>query len=127
MKIAVATEGIRVAEHFGHCTEYTIAEIENSKLTSKVVIPNPGHQPGFLPPYLAGLGVSWVIAGGMGARAQSLFSEVGIMTMVGVTGLVDRAIDDFIGNSLVGGESLCDHGKHEHGWEESCGHGGCHE
>lgn len=124
MKIAVATEGIRVAEHFGHCTEYTIAEIENSKLTSKVVIPNPGHQPGFLPRYLSGLGVSWVIAGGMGARAQSLFSEAGVRTMVGVTGLVDRVIDDFMGNRLVGGESLCDHGP---GGEGSCGHGGCHE
>lgn len=124
MKIAVATEGAMVAEHFGHCTEYTIAEIENSKLTGKEVIPNPGHQPGFLPPYLAGLGVSWVIAGGMGARAQSLFSEVGVKTMVGVTGLVSQVIDDFMGNRLVSGESLCDHGP---GGEGSCGHEGCHK
>ncbi|HAP94144.1 MAG TPA: dinitrogenase iron-molybdenum cofactor [Desulfotomaculum sp.] len=127
MKIAVATEGAMVAEHFGHCTEYTIAEIENGELAGKVVIPNPGHQPGFLPRYLAGLGANWVVAGGMGARAQSLFNEAGIRTMVGVTGLVNRAIDDFIANRLVSGDSLCDHEKGGHDEEGRCGYEGCHE
>lgn len=120
MKIAVATEGARVAEHFGHCAEYTIAEIEDGKLIGQTVIANPGHQPGFLPRYLAGLGVSYVIAGGMGVKAQDLFREAGIKTVVGVTGPVSLVIDDFLAGRLVGGESLCDHN-----WDGGCGPGGC--
>lgn len=127
MRIAVATENGGVAEHFGHCPEYTIAEIEDGKLAGKMVIPNPGHQPGFLPRYLAGLGVSYVIAGGMGAKAQNLFREAGIRTVVGVTGPVARVIDDFLADRLMGGESLCDRGKHEHSWSGGCEHGDCHE
>ncbi|MEW6275201.1 MAG: NifB/NifX family molybdenum-iron cluster-binding protein [Bacillota bacterium] len=122
MKIAVATEGAMVAEHFGRCREYTIAEIQDGKLASKVVIPSPGHEPGFLPRYLAGMDVHCVIAGGMGVKAQNLFREAGIKTVVGVTGLVDRVIDDFIGGRLVGGESFCDHSGHGYGCGGGCGH-----
>lgn len=126
MKIAVATEGARVAEHFGHCSEYTIAEIEDGKLAGQMVIANPGHQPGFLPRYLAGLGVSYVIAGGMGAKAQNLFREAGIKTVVGVTGPVSLVVENFLAGRLVGGESLCDHGKRGHNRDGGCGHEGCH-
>ena len=125
MKIAVATEGARVAEHFGHCAEYTIAEIQDGRLAGKMVIANPGHQPGFLPRYLAGLGVSCVIAGGMGAKAQDLFREAGIKTVVGVTGPVTLVIEDFLAGRLMAGESLCDHDKREHSWDGGCGPGGC--
>jgi predicted Fe-Mo cluster-binding NifX family protein len=41
----------------------------------KEVIPSPGHQPGFLPAWLAEEGVSIVIASRMGSRAQALFNE----------------------------------------------------
>jgi predicted Fe-Mo cluster-binding NifX family protein len=41
----------------------------------KEVIPSPGHQPGFLPAWLAEEEVSVIIAGGMGSRAQALLKE----------------------------------------------------
>jgi predicted Fe-Mo cluster-binding NifX family protein len=49
----------------------------------KEVIPSPGHQPGFLPAWLAEEEVSIVIAGGMGSRAQTLFNENRIEVVVG--------------------------------------------
>lgn len=75
MRIAVATENGQVAQHFGRCPEYTLLDVESGQIRSKVVIPNPGHQPGFLPPYLAEKGVSCIIAGGMGPSAQDLFDR----------------------------------------------------
>jgi len=112
MRVAVSTEGGQVAQHFGRCPEYTIVEIEGDKIVSKEVIPNPGHQPGFLPGYLASNGVNVIIAGGMGPRAQGLFAQHNIQTILGVSGPVDQVIDDFLQGKLEGGESLCDRERH---------------
>lgn len=114
MKIAVATDGPVVAAHFGRCPEYTIATVNDGKVVDKVVIPNPGHEPGLLPGYLARLGVSCIIAGGMGPRAQGLFTENNIETITGVSGYVNEVVDSFLAGSLEAGESLCEHGDGEH-------------
>ena len=109
VKIAVASEGGAVAEHFGRCPEYTIFEAEDGRVKSKTVIPNPGHQPGFLPVYLGDMGVTCIIAGGMGPRAQALFEQQGIQAVVGVRGSVDEAVTAFLRGELQPGESFCDH------------------
>ncbi len=109
MIVAIASEGGEVARHFGRCPEYTLFEIEGASVTGKRVIPNPGHEPGFLPRYLAGMGVKCMIAGGMGHRAQSLFAETGIDTYVGVEGKVNEVINEFVAGSLQSGISTCDH------------------
>lgn len=118
-KIAIATDGAEVAQHFGRCPAYTLVEIRDGLVTGKTVVPNPGHQPGFLPRFLAEKGVGCVIAGGMGPRAQNLFAEQGISTITGVTGPVEEVIESYLSGNLVEGESLCDHGQH--GGNNGCG------
>ncbi len=108
MKIAISTENDYVAQHFGRCPEYTIATIEKGKITSKETIKNPGHKPGFLPKFLSEKNVNCIIAGGMGQRAKTLFSEREIDTLVGITGPVDEVLEDFSQGNLVPGEDLCD-------------------
>lgn len=121
MKVAVASEGNLVSQHFGHCPEYTLFTVENGNIISKTVIPNPGHQPGFLPGYLSNLGVSCIIAGGMGPRAQELFSQHNIDTVLGVAGPVDDVIRAYLQGTLEPGESSCDHGGSGH--HHNCQHG----
>ena len=126
MKIAVATQGSLVSPHFGHCEEFTLFEVSDGKVVGRKSVPNPGHAPGFLPEYLAKLGVTHVIAGGMGARAVQLFEARGIKPLLGVEGTVDKAVEDLLNGVLETGGSLCTHGEgHGHG---GCGHGhgGCH-
>ncbi len=65
---------------------YTLVELEDNRVIKKELIENPGHRPGFLPGFLARHGISCIIAGGMGLRAQELFAEQGIEPIVGVTG-----------------------------------------
>ncbi|MDN5348287.1 MAG: hypothetical protein PWP65_1851 [Clostridia bacterium] len=120
MKIAIATEGNRVSQHFGHCPEYTIFTVNDGSIVSKTIIPNPGHQPGFLPGYLSNLGVSCIIAGGMGPRAQELFAAQGIKTVLGVSGEIEAVMQAYLSGKLQGGESTCDHGHHYH---DNCGQG----
>lgn len=98
-----------VAAHFGRCEAYTLAEIEDGKIMTRETIANPGHEPGFLPGYLAAHGVNCIVAGGLGPRAHGLFAERGIETIVGVSGAVSDALEALAKGELMGGESTCDH------------------
>jgi predicted Fe-Mo cluster-binding NifX family protein len=114
MRIAIATENKYVSAHFGRCPSYTLVDIEGEKIIRQDEILNPGHQPGFLPQFLSEKGVELIIAGGMGPRAQALFSQKNIATFVGIQGRVDDVIQDYISQKLESGDDLCDHPKGEH-------------
>jgi predicted Fe-Mo cluster-binding NifX family protein len=124
MKIAISTDSGYVSAHFGRCPAYTLVEIQDGEIIKREEIPNPGHQPGFLPVYLSQRGVNAIIAGGMGPRAQGLFAEKNIQTIIGVQGRIDEVIERFLRQELKPGQDLCDHG-HQQEWpcrhEESPG------
>lgn len=109
MKIAISTDGDNVAAHFGRCPEYTVVEVENGKIEKKGKVENPGHRPGFLPKFLSDMGVTHIITGGMGPRAQGLFTQYNIETVIGASGPVDEVIQKYLDGELVLGESQCDH------------------
>jgi predicted Fe-Mo cluster-binding NifX family protein len=109
MKIAVSTDSGQVSAHFGRCPEYTIFEVEDNKVINKEVIPNPGHEPGFLPGYLSEKGVSCIIAGGMGPRAQQLFAQNNIKAVIGAYGDVDSVVEQYLGGTIELGEDACEH------------------
>jgi len=124
MKVAVSTDSGNVAEHFGRCPEFTIAEIEQGKVASKKVIKNPGHATGFLPKFFKDMGVEAVIAGGAGFRAQGFFQEFGIKLVLGISGSVDSALKALAGGSLEQGESMCSPGLGKgYGIPKEDGHG----
>lgn len=110
MKVAISTDGDLVSAHFGRCPSFTIVELEGNKLISKYTIDNPGHHPGFLPQFLKEKGVNAIVAGGMGQRAQMLFDESGIKTIMGISGKVDEVVKQAAAGILKGGESLCQPG-----------------
>jgi len=110
MKIAISTDGKEVSPHFGRCPQFTIVNIEGSKLVDKEVIENPGHHPGYLPQYLKKIGVGCIVAGGMGMRAKELFSQTGIETILGIEGNIEEVIGKIIDGSLEGGEGICQPG-----------------
>jgi predicted Fe-Mo cluster-binding NifX family protein len=111
MKIAISTDGDYVSPHFGRCPGFTIVEMEQGKVLSKEIVNNPGHAPSFLPQFLSERGVNCIIAGGMGRRAEGLFSEQGIEIIVGIEGRIDEVIDKLAKGILISGESLCKPGS----------------
>jgi predicted Fe-Mo cluster-binding NifX family protein len=117
MKIAIATDGGAVAQHFGHCEGFTLYEVENGTAKEEKFIPNPGHQPGFLPNFLHEQGAKAVIAGGMGDGAIRIFREHGIAVITGISGSKEQAIERYSRGELVSGGSVC----HEHSHAGSCG------
>ena len=107
MRIAISTDGGFVSPHFGRCPSFTIADVEDGKLTGKEVIENPGHQPGLIPQFLHEKGVECMVTGGMGMRAAGFFEQMGIKAIVGVSGEIEGVIEHLLDGTLKGGESLC--------------------
>lgn len=117
MKVAIPSENGQVCPHFGHAPTFTIVDIEDGGIKEKTVLSSPGHQPGFLPVFLAEKGVELVIAGGMGAGAQELFVQNKIEVITGAQGLIDEVVKNYIAGKLVSTNHVCN--EHEHSGE--CG------
>lgn len=107
MRVAIPTDSGYISSHFARCFSFTVVEIENGKVISTEEIANPGHHPGFLPEFLSGKEIDYIVCGGMGYRAQGLFSEKGIETVIGVSGKVEEIIEKFIKGELTPGENPC--------------------
>ncbi|HHT63185.1 MAG TPA: dinitrogenase iron-molybdenum cofactor [Clostridia bacterium] len=112
MKIGVAKEGNQVSQHFGHCEGFQVFEVKDGQVISEEFVQSPGHRPGFLPPYLADMGVNVVIAGGMGATAQELFRERGVSVIVGAQGRIEDVVNEYLKGNLVSTGSVCSEHAH---------------
>ena len=101
-----------MATHFGHCEHFAFIDVDEATkgILSKELVSSPGHQPGLLPVWLAERGVSVVIAGGMGSRAQALFTENRIHVIIGVLGDdPEQIVLDYMRGTLTTGDNVCDH------------------
>ena len=113
MRIAIACDGKDVSAHFGHCEGYALYEATDSVISYYKTLQNPGHEPGRLPVFLAENGVNVIITGGMGARAVQIFEDNNISVILGVSGPVDFAAQNYIAGKLSSNGSICDHHDHE--------------
>lgn len=108
--IAIPTSKNYLCQHFGHCETFALFEIENKKITGEKFVNPPPHEPGVLPAWLASLGVTHIIAGGMGHRAISLFNQQNILVYTGAEEKPARIlVEDFLGDQLITGLNTCDH------------------
>ena len=108
-KIVIPSDGDQFAQHFGRCPEYTFFDLEEGEIRNKKTVPNPGHQPGFLPRFLSEKGVDCVICSGMGKRAQDLFTKEKIDVVIGVTGDINEKIKAYLNGELEEGKNICNH------------------
>lgn len=112
MKIAVPVAEGRLCQHFGHCKQFALFEVDQAKkkILGKEMLTPPPHEPGVLPRWLAGLGADMIITGGMGARAQSLFSEGGVKVLVGApSDEPEKVVKAYLEGTLKAGANVCDH------------------
>ena len=117
MKIAVASEGKTVSEHFGHCEGFAVFDAENDKIIRSNFVPNPGHRPGFLPVFLNDNGVNVIISGGMGGGAIDIFNEKGIEVITGASGDCENIVNRYLKGDLKSTGSVC----HQHAHSDECG------
>ena len=63
-----------------------------------------------LPSWLAEKGANIIITGGMGRRAQDLFSQHGIEVVIGApSGKPEDIVSGYLNGILQTGDNICDH------------------
>ena len=107
MRIAVACNGDEVADHFGHCENFLLADLEKGSIAEKKYSSNPGHLPGFLSNYLKDHQVNLIITGGIGVKAVKMFEKNGIKVIMGIEGKAEDAICDYLSGKLESSEASC--------------------
>ena len=96
--------------HFGHCEQIARIETDNGKIKGTTMHTPPAHEPGVLPKWLHEKGASVVVAGGMGDRAQDLFTQNGIKVITGAPmDSPESLVNQYLADSLVTGDNVCDH------------------
>jgi len=128
MRVGVVLEdesGVKgnVCAHFGQCKFFFLADIDKDKkkiISSRIVPNNTVHGGGgcVAVDEILKHKITHVIAGGMGMGAQQKFASAGVKVF-GYAGNVQKALDDFMNNTLGGLDACKDHKDHG----ES---GGCH-
>ncbi len=112
IRFAVPTSDGLLCAHFGHCQEFTLIDVDSpsKKVLALTAIPAPEHEPGLLPAWLADKGAGFIIAGGMGSRAQQLFAEQGVTVITGApVAEPETVVQQYLAGSLATGENACDH------------------
>lgn len=111
-RFAVPTSNGLLCPHFGHCEEFTLVDVgpDSDEPVSVTKIEAPEHEPGLLPSWLADRGVSLVIAGGMGSKAQQLFAQQGVTVVTGAPQAdPENVVKLYLQDELVTGDNVCDH------------------
>ena len=112
MKIAIPLADGKLCMHFGHCEQFALVEVDEAGKTITCVnyLVPPPHEPGVLPRWLHEQGANVIIAGGMGQRAQGLFSQSGIEVIVGAPGeKPEDVVSAYLAGTLEVGQNVCDH------------------
>jgi predicted Fe-Mo cluster-binding NifX family protein len=112
MKIAIPVADGKLCMHFGHCEQFALVEVDDASktVTGTSYLTPPPHEPGVLPRWLHEHGAKVIIAGGMGQRAQGLFSHNGITVVVGAPAESPEAlVRAYLAGSLNTGQNVCDH------------------
>jgi len=112
MRIAIPIAAGKLSMHFGHCEQFALLDVnpEMKEIVKTDMLPAPAHQPGLLPKWLAEQGANLIIAGGMGQRAQQLFTEQGIQVLIGAPAETPELIvKQYLDGSLIPGKNICDH------------------
>ena len=100
----------KLCSHFGHCEQFALIETDNGKIRSTTMHTPPAHEPGVLPKWLHEKGAKIVLAGGMGDRAQDLFTQNGIKVITGVPmDSPESLVNQYLADALLTGDNVCDH------------------
>ncbi len=109
-KIAIPADDGILSAHFGHCRQFHVFEIRENEVAGKQVLSPPQHEPGILPRWIHGLGVTDLIAGGIGQRAIDLFQRHGVNVHTGAPfEPAEKIVEDFLKGRLQTSSNYCDH------------------
>ncbi|MCK5808027.1 ATPase [bacterium] len=101
-----------LTDHFGHCEQFAIVDVDESNvITKSEMITPPVHQPGLYPKWLREeFAIKTVLAGGIGQMARNLFEAEGIEVLAGVaSGKPEALVASYLAGEVKDGSNRCDH------------------
>jgi predicted Fe-Mo cluster-binding NifX family protein len=114
-RIALPVEDGILCAHFGHCKAFAIVTVVDNEITETKELTPPEHAPGSYPRWIASLGVTDVIAGGMGQKAIQLFQKNNINVFVGApVETPETLVRDFLADKLELTANYCNHDTESH-------------
>ena len=109
-KIAIPVASEKLCMHFGHCETFHVFDVSDSGISNEQQLVPPPHKPGAYPEWLTKMGVTDVIAGGMGQKAINLFNQASINVYLGVDSIAPKkVVERFIDGTLESQANLCNH------------------
>lgn len=125
MKIAVTYENGQVFQHFGHCEQFKLYDVQDGQVVSSQVVSAIGSGHGALAGFLQQHQVDTLICGGIGGGARTALAEAGIQLYPGVSGDADSKVSDLLAGKLAFDPATqC---SHHHGEDHNCGNHTCGE
>lgn len=112
LMIAIPIAQGSLCQHFGHCEHFELFEVntQDQSIQNRLRLTPPKHEPGVFPRWLHEQGTDVIISGGMGIRAQDLFSQNDIKVIVGAaSGDPEQTIKAYLAGNLQTGANICDH------------------
>ena len=112
MKFAIPVTNGKLSSHFGHCEQFAVIDTDDNNKTIKNTEYHspPAHEPGAFPKWLSGMSVDIIIGGGMGQRAQQLFTQNNIIVIVGAPDdTPEKLVEQYLNGTLHCGQNVCDH------------------
>ena len=124
MRIAVTYENGEVFQHFGHCAQFKLYDVEDGKIVKEQVVDTNGSGHGALAGFLQAAKADALICGSIGMGAQMALADTGIKLYAGVQGSADAAAEALAEGRLeYDPDARCDHHGHHH--DGDCGHENC--
>jgi ATP-binding protein involved in chromosome partitioning len=75
LKFALPVEDGKLADRFGQASHFAFFTVKDGVVGPKNLVPSPPHEPGGIPQWLDEHGVTHVIAGTLGEKAQELLAK----------------------------------------------------
>ena len=109
-KIAIPFADGQLNGQFGHTQQFYIFKTENNLIVEEEILAPPLHEPELYPKWLAEMGVTDVIADGMGRKAIALFNQKKIHVFIGVAIKPPKElVMDFLNGALETCDNTCSH------------------
>jgi predicted Fe-Mo cluster-binding NifX family protein len=113
--IVFPANGTILSGHFGRATHFVAYHVENGKIVKREIYKSPEHEHGSFPQFMAEIGATDIISGGMGPSAIDMLNRAGINICLGAKEIdVSSLIEDFLNGTLKLNKNICDHGEGEH-------------
>jgi len=106
-RFALPVDHDKLSDKFGQAGHFALITVRNGAIDAKETVPAPAHEPGGIPEWLDELGVTHVIAAGLGEKAQKLLTRKGIEVIAGAPqGEPEELVKQYLQKTLTTGANV---------------------